>query len=327
MDDPPGTRRVRTIAGDVAPVQLGSTDYHEHAFHDSPLLPGETLDDPDLSGAEFATLGGVFSSVVDATPLMVGRRSADLPHVAAVSGLQVVATTGRHRDAHYSRVPWVLDLDEDALASLMLRELTVGLARDDRDYRTESEPGVVQGVRAGLCKVGLDYWRITPAERTTMAAIARVHMLTGAPVMVHTERCTAAHEALDLFEAEGVPPSSVALAHADRTPDPGLHASLAERGAYLGYDGVARLREHPESVLLDLTAAMLERGHGDRIMLGADMARRSSLASYGGIPGLAYLTGWYVGRLRDRIGATALTVLLHNPAQWLTWRGVAGQEE
>lgn len=316
---------MRTISADLPPARLGATDYHEHAFHDSPLLPGETLDDPAAGGAEFADLAVTFQTVVDATPLMVGRRPADLPAVADRAGVRIVATTGRHRDAHYTDAAWVLDLDEEALTALMTRELTVGLAHHDRDYRRGIEAAVVPGVRAGLCKVGIDYWRITRAERVTIEAIGRVHAATGAPVMVHTERCTAVHEVLDVFAGLGVPATSVAIAHADRTPDSGLHASIADRGAFLGYDGAARWRDHPESALLDLTATMVERGHGDKVMLGADMARRSSWRSLGGIPGLRHLSVWYVGRLRERIGDAALADILHNPAQWLTWSGGTGR--
>src|SRR5690606_15868300 len=151
-----------------------------------------------------------------------------------------------------------------------------------------------------------DYWRISPFERTTLVALAAAHRATGAPIMVHLEFCTAAHEVLDLLAAEGVASDRVVLAHADRDPDAGLHASLAERGAYLGYDGFARPRTRSDAELLALAAAVVEAGAGERIVLGGDVARRTRYIAYGGMPGLGYLGERYLPRLRALIGDDAV---------------------
>lgn len=322
---------VRTVTGDLAAERLGGTDYHEHAFHHSPLLPADTLDDPSAAVAEFRLLAESFDAVVDATPIGLGRRSADLATVARETGLTVLASTGRHRDAHYAEQPWLLELDEDRLAEILTRELTVGLARDDDQYRdrppaeVETAGGAERPVRAGVLKAGIDYWSISPAERGTLAAVARAQRSTGAPVMVHTERCSAAHELLDLLAEHGVEPARVAIAHADRNPDPGLHAELAARGAFLGYDGAGRHKEWPDSVLIALTADLVRAGHGDRILLGNDLARRSSWVVHDGLPGLGYLGRRYLPRLARVVGQDAVTRMVrNNAADWLAWRP-AGQ--
>jgi phosphotriesterase-related protein len=169
-----------------------------------------------------------------------------------------------------------------------------------------------------MLKGGVDYWRIGRFERTTLDAVAEAHRATGAPVMVHLEYCTAAHEVLDLLDAQGVTADRVVLAHADRDPDPGLHAALAQRGAYLGYDGFARPRTRSDAELLALTAAVLDQGAGDRIVLGGDVARRTRYLAYGGMPGLAYLGQRYVPRLRRLVGDDAVDRMLRaNPARLL----------
>ena len=53
-------------------------------------------------------------------------------------------------------------------------------------------------------------------------------------------------------------------AHVDRNPDPGLHAELAAAGAYLGYDGFARIRDWPDSMLIDCVVRSAELGATDR---------------------------------------------------------------
>lgn len=314
---------VRTVGGDIAPDALGATNYHEHFFQVSPLLPGDELADEAASTEEARLLrGSGFAAVVDATPFGLGRRPDALARLALAAEVTVVATTGRHRDDHYRDRPELLEGAAGSWAARFVRELVEGLPTDDRDadgLRAVGPGG--EPVRAGVLKAGIDYWRITTAERVTLEAVASAHRETGAPVMVHTERCTAVDELLDVLEADGVAADRVAIAHADRTPDAGLHAAIASRGAFLGYDGAGRFKDWPDSTLIDCCAAVVEAGHGDRILLGADVARARHYAAYGGIPGLAYLGERFVPRLGERIGASALdAVLVGNPARWLTWR-------
>ena len=89
--------------------------------------------------------------------------------------------------------------------------------------------------------------------------------------MVHLEHRTAAWEVLELLEADGVPASRVVLAHIDRNLDAGLHTELAAAGAYLGYDGVARHREAPDSAIIDILARVVADGGGERVLLGGDV--------------------------------------------------------
>jgi len=311
---------VRTVLGDIAPAELGRVDYHEHLFQRSPLLPGDDLDDEARSGAELGILlASGFDAMVDATPVGLGRRPDALARLSAEHGVRVVATTGRHRDAHYSDQPWALDRTE--WGPLFVRELTVGIAAADADYASMPlDDVVVSGVRAGLLKAGIDYWSITASERVVLEGIAVAHLATGAPVMVHTEECSAALEVLDLLRSLGVASQRVVIAHADRNPDPGLHVAIAQTGAHLGYDGAGRHRNWPDSVLIESLAAVVEAGQVGSLLLGADVARASRYSSYGGMPGLGYLGTRFVPRLVDRIGLDAVhTILVDNAADFLTW--------
>lgn len=312
---------VRTVRGDVAPGSLGRVNYHEHLFQVTPLLPGDELDDEAASGREAGLLReSGFDAMVDATPFGLGRDPEGVARISASTGLAVVATTGRHREAHYAADHPTRASDAEALVALFTAEISEGMARSDADPagpRALGPDGLP--VRAGMLKGGADYWNISAFERTTLEALAAAHRATGAPIMVHLEFCTAAHEVLDLLAAGGVAAERVVLAHADRDPDAGLHASLAERGAYLGYDGFARPRTRSDAELLALTVAAVEAGAGERIVLGGDVARRTRYAAYGGMPGLAYLGERYLPRVREALGdATVDGMLVANPVRLLT---------
>ncbi|MCP2163876.1 phosphotriesterase family protein [Goodfellowiella coeruleoviolacea] len=304
---------VRTVLGDVPAAALGRTDYHEHLFQVTPLLPGDELDDERRSGQEAASLraAGV-DAVVEATPIGLGRDPAGVARIAADTGLHIVLTTGAHRQEHYAAEHPLLAGTEEHLAELFTAELTEG-ARDQAGR-------VLPQVRAGLVKAGIGYWSISPFEHRVLAAAGAAHRATNAPVMVHLEHGSAAFEVLEVLAGHGVAANRVVLAHADRNPDPGLHAELCAAGAYLGYDGMARHREWPDSVVLDCLVATAERGGAQRLLLGGDVARRRRYRAYGGLPGLDYLPRRFVPRLERAGGAELVhTVLVANPARLLDW--------
>ncbi|PRX97262.1 phosphotriesterase family protein [Allonocardiopsis opalescens] len=311
------TGRVRTVLADIEPGELGRTDYHEHLTQVSPLLPGDELDDEERSGAEAASLRAAgIDAMVEATPTGLGRDVAAIARIAAATGLNIVATTGAHREAHYRPGDPLPAEDAAALAARFTADLTV-------DARPGS-PGGAGAVRAGLLKAGAGYWSVSPFERRVLDAVAAAHRATGAPVMVHLEHGSAAFELLAVLAEGGVPASAVALAHMDRNPDPGLHAELCEAGAYLGYDGMARHRERPDSELIACLLATVERAGPHRLLLGGDVARRTRYRAYGGMPGLDYLPRRFLPRLAAEGGAELVdTLLAANPAAWLTWRSAA----
>ncbi|HWM56526.1 MAG TPA: hypothetical protein VNO83_01730 [Pseudonocardia sp.] len=318
--------RVRTVLGDVDAAGLGRCNYHEHLFQVSPLLAGDELDDERCSRVEAAALRAAGTdAMVEATPTGLGRDPAAVARISAATGLAVVHVSGAHRQEHYAGGHWLLDADEDGLIRRFTADVDDGLPEQDRPERGPAATGPTgEPVRAGMLKAGVGYWRISPFERRVLAAIAAASGTTGVPLMVHLEYGSAAWEVLDALAAAGIGADRVVLAHADRNLDPVLHAELTRAGAYLGYDGMARHREAPDSAIVECLQRVLATGDPGRIVLGGDVARRSRYRSYGGIPGLDYLPVRFLPRLQATIGAELVAELVvANPARLLALRSPA----
>ena len=180
---------VRTVLGDIAPEALGRTDYHEHLLQASPLLPGDDLDDVDLSRREAELLrDSGFDALVDLTPVGLGRDPAALVAISRATGMQVVGATGVHRRQHYLPDHPVRGWTADDLLACFVAEVQDGLLPDP------FAPGDRLDARAGVIKVGTGYWDISAFEERVLEAAAEAHRVTGVPVVCHTEHGTATWE-------------------------------------------------------------------------------------------------------------------------------------
>jgi phosphotriesterase-related protein len=247
------------------------------------------------------------------TPIGLGRRPDLMRAVSEATGVQIIGATGFHRDAHYPPDHWVHDTPVEILADRVVTDLERGVHPSDwNDPDAALDPA-----RAGAIKAGTSYHHISASEGRRLEAVAIASRRTGAAILVHAEIGTAGHEIVDRLTSHGVATDRIALAHMDRNPDPELHAEIAARGVTLEYDTAGRTKYHPDTVVVDLVVAMIEAGHGDRLMLGGDLGRRDYFRSHGGGPGLAYMFGTFVPRLRRRIGHEATdAILVKNPARF-----------
>jgi phosphotriesterase-related protein len=305
---------VMTVTGPVPAASLGVTDAHDHLFLRTPETPGQEMDDPDRAITELREAAGAgVRSLVEMTPIGLGRRPDLLRQVSDATGVAIIGATGFHRDVHYAADHWVHSASVETLAERVIADLERGMHPSDWD-----DPAAAPDpARAGAIKAGASYHHISASEGRRLEAVAIAGLRTGAGILVHCEIGTAGHEIVDRLESHGVAPDRIALAHMDRNPDPELHAEIAARGVTLEYDTAGRTKYHPDTVVLDLVMAMLEAGHGDRLMLGGDLGRRDYFRSHGGGPGLAYLFATFVPRLRRRIGDAATdAILVTNPARF-----------
>ncbi|MEV7023776.1 phosphotriesterase [Kitasatospora sp. NPDC093558] len=257
---------VRTVLGDLDPAELGVTDSHDHLFIRSPLLPDEELDDPAAAEdvlCSFAAAGG--RTVVQWTPHGMGRGSGELARLSRTTGVHIVAATGMHQAVHYAADARTLSARYDGLAARFIAELTTGL------------PAAPEGVRAGLIKVACDAGVSSAHTRLVMTAAAEAHHATGAPVAVHLEPGGDPHFVLLWLHARHrVPLDRIVLGHLTRLPDVRLHRELAHEGVYLALDSPSRAGHPEDHQAFDLIADLVDAGHAERLLLGADTTTRTA---------------------------------------------------
>jgi len=90
------------------------------------------------------------------------------------------------------------------------------------------------------------------------------------PLISPTQDETCGHDQIDLVTGEGVEPGRLLVGHSDGIDDHDYHRSLAERGAFVGFDrfGIAAIL--PDEVRIRNVLRLAEAGHTDRILLSHD---------------------------------------------------------
>jgi phosphotriesterase-related protein len=302
---------VRTVLGDIDPGALGPTYMHEHLIIDSPMvedrLPEIHLPSVNEASAEVERLRQAgLGAAVDAMPGAAGRDVVRLAQVSERTGVHIVAATGLHTTRYYPDFDLAVEVSEESLAELFTAEIEDGA--DGAEHRT----GVIKVATLG---------DITGRDRRVFAAAAEAHLRTGAPILTHCEAGLGGVEQVELLSDLGVALDRVALSHTDKVLDIAYHRDLLASGVNVVYDQALRQPSQEEKGTAWLLAEMIDAGHGDRLMLGTDGARRSMWATLGGSPGLDWLLTEFTtaleGRGIDRAMRSRLFVT--NPARFLSF--------
>jgi 5-phospho-D-xylono-1,4-lactonase len=301
---------IETVRGPVPTTELGIVDYHEHVYVSPPswlhrIDPDFALSSVERSAEEVASwvaAGG--RTLLELTAVDFGRDIRRIREVAErVGNVHIVATAGYNRPWYMGR--WLFAVSEDDMVRDTVRDLQVGIDGTD--------------IKAGLIKAGSEYNAFNDAARKLFRVAARAFAETGAPVVTHTTGGTMGMEQIDFLVSSGVPAHRVALSHMDRNVDAAEHARIAEHGAYLGYDCFGKAKYGPDEALVALIRSMIDRGHGQRLLIGNDLGRPSYWRSYGGGPGLDFVLTRFVPRL-EHSGFSRAEIdmlLIDNPRRFL----------
>lgn len=267
---------INSVTGQLPLAKLGRTLIHEHVLVG---FPGWYLDNrrPKFQREEaMARVVDAFqrlhafgvSTVVDPCPMDTGRDVEFSAEVSQRSGIQIVCTTGVINQA--TGIMYTFNrLDVNAIVDIYVREIEDGIGET--------------GIKAGAIKIATGEGEVTEYERKVLTAAAKAAAITGVPLISHTEHGTCGHDQIDIVTGQGVPAHQLLVGHCDDTDDPSYQQSLAERGAFVGFDRFGFELENlvPDSIRIKNLKAMVDAGYRDQVMVSHDTVN----CILGGIPG------------------------------------------
>jgi phosphotriesterase-related protein len=278
-----------TTLGPKQSGDIGMILPHEHIFvdlrQDNPpdFAQADPADVIALMGPEIekAAHTGI-TTLVECTPVGVGRRADILKAVSAATQFPIVVPTGIYREPWIPE--WALSASQDDLTWWMLDELTGQIEQS--------------GVQAAWIKLSAGDDGITPAEAKILRAAARAGSETGAVIGSHTIRGRVVHDQLNMIEESGYRPDRYIWIHA-QSDTYELNLEIAQRGAWIEYDGIGNQEWVPDDEYIQRIQRLLDAGYGGQVLLSHDRGWYDPGQPNGGIPKpFTYITNTFVPKLR-----------------------------
>ena len=254
---------VNTVTGRVRAEDLGKTLVHEHLLIG---FPGWFMDAlaPRFKRAEALSravdkmqelTGFGVRTFLDPCPMDLGRDVEFMAEVAQRSGMQIVCTTGAYKQNEGITYTFgALPVEE--IEAIYVKELTEGVGDT--------------GIRAGLIKCATGAGSVTEYEKKLLTAAGRAAAKVGCPVITHTDHATFGPEQIDLLTAQGVPAHRILVGHSDGRDDHDYHRTLADRGAYVGFDRFGIEPMISDEKRMQSVCKMVEAGYVRSLCLSHD---------------------------------------------------------
>lgn len=251
--------QVQTATGPVDSADLGFTLMHEHIrvgwgpmFQQYPELFDRERDIARaVTKLEAAYEAGV-RTIVDLTPIDLGRDVAFIAEVARRTRVRIIVPTG----LYYSIPFHFLFRDDQEMTDLFVRDITEGVS--------------TTGIRANVIKCATEDEMHAVNERVLRAS-ARAHRQTGVPICTHTHPAT--RTGLDqqrVFKEEGCDLGRIVIGHSDDSDDITYLEQIIQNGSYCGMDRMGLQAPRTSEQRADMVAALVAKGYADRITLSHD---------------------------------------------------------
>ncbi len=155
---------INGVLGPIDTADLGFTLMHEHILIANWSMRQAFADWVDVDQViedasrelTFARELGV-RTVVDLTPINLGRDIRVIREVAERAQLQLIAATG----LYYTEEPWLEAWPADKMVEWLIRDLTDGIQGTD--------------AKAGIVKCATNHAGVTPTNRKLLEVAARLH--------------------------------------------------------------------------------------------------------------------------------------------------------
>jgi phosphotriesterase-related protein len=249
--------KINGVLGTIDTKDLGFTLMHEHilvgswsmrqAFHD--WVDADALIE-DAAQELRAAKGHGVQTIVEVTPINLGRDIHVIREVAARADMPIIAATGLFGFDKVSFESWEFDgWPADRLVEFLIRDIESGI------QGTNSKAGIIKA---------------SDGHKSLQVA-ARLHLATGLPITTHTSpmhRTGLAQQ--DVFEKEGVDLRRVVIGHCGCTDHVEYLEEILQRGSFIGMDRFGAEMILSNEKRIGTVAELCRRGWSDRMVLSHD---------------------------------------------------------
>ena len=288
---------IQSVTGILPPEALTFCQCHEHillskgvSWQRNHALCMENTQKSMQELLDYRAAGG--STIVDAQPVGCNRMTKELVQLSRDSGVQIVASTGFHKDCFYPAEHWIHTYSQQQLTEVYFHELTKGMYVD----ADNAVPSQTISAKAGMIKTALDAEFSLLYEKLFHAA-ASAQCVTGAPLMIHVEMGSDPIRLFKFLSDCGVPAESMLFCHMDYLKS---HQVYGQEG-FKKYTERVRLYDDYHAFLRDLfqIQQVLDWGFERQLLLSLDTtAQRLKHYTPDGI-GLTYLLHSFLPMLKN----------------------------
>jgi phosphotriesterase-related protein len=238
--------KVNGVLGPIDTADLGFTLMHEHVMVATPAMRQAFPDwidrDAVVTNATTELRSAMERGVrtmVDLTPINLGRDITVIRDVAERTGAQMIAATG----FYWTEEPWFQGWEVDRLVERLLPDI----------------------------KAATDHLGVTELNKKLLQVAARLHRATGVPISTHTD--VHHHTGLgqqDVFAEEGVDMSRIVIGHCGDTEDVEHLEQILKRGSTIGMDRFGLDFMLPMEKRVSTITALCKRGWVKQMVLSHD---------------------------------------------------------
>ena len=248
---------IKTVLGDIKQSELGVTLAHEHICCFSEYLYGmsgkDYLDKKRLEQAAVSFLKEMkekhsLSSIIDCTPVNIGRDTELLKRVSDKAEINIVCSTG----FYYTEEPLIYNLSVSDICKYLIAD--------------------AHSVNAGVIKYAVEAPEISSFSENILRASAKAYLHTGLPIVLHTNaKNKNALPAIEILLDEGVKPEAITVGHLSDTNDMEFVKNIAVLGCFIGLDRLyGKFTEEYISEKVKTITELCDAGYENRIILSHD---------------------------------------------------------
>lgn len=250
---------VNTVLGEMNIQDLGQTLCHEHVICFTPAMK-MGFDDRWFDTEQVIQKATVLfkhakeecgvTTMIDGTPLDLGRDVDMMVEVSRRSGVNIIASTG----IYHNEELFLAGKKPEKFAKYFIEDWEKGIGNT--------------GIKPGILKCATGQLGFTDINKMLINTMAIVQRETGLPLFAHnTHELKTPYEQIRIFEANGVNLEKVIIGHCSDSYDPDYLEDLLKCGCYLGFD---RIYPHAYKEQAGTMAELIRRGWGHKLLVSHD---------------------------------------------------------